>query len=877
MHVRSLLLRRIKGYHDERLFAPLTPGVILLLGRNGCGKTTLSEAIGLAVFGAIPGSFKGSAGSSLRGFISHGAKTGRIEAVVDVKPGRLLTFCVDLSADKPDDDSPTNLISCAVYAGDVRADATVTDGESLLTKTTRSALCDFIGREFSLRLGAEELFASLIAPAQSGGLTSYLKKTPKDREKQTEQILGLSAVREVAKVAKSLRNANKPLIAERADALERALTAYAADHPAFAPLLKLRGTKKEPFGTLDAAQIAGHTARARQDRGPGLQESSRALARAFHLKRATESALKQLQSALSMVRKVDGLRAQHATVQVECTRLEALHQEAITNQEEGMAFERAKTEGDALQAKRQQAQSAHARMATQGARLESQEQQLTIAGRERESLSVRLAGAVHQERARETELEKSIGHAKSDAKQGADALDHQHERCRVLATLLQVVEQVEGAFDEVLQGKLLSLKSACRDARLPQDAAPLVDGLERRFELQAGPSDAAYRTRLALIQGWTGDAQSTLQAKQAVSDTRAETTRGLETELASLRATLKVTHQRLLETTTAQEKHGASLAECKEALIAHAEGLKTTKDALQTFDEAWEKTQLFLSEEGREERWIQWKGALAEAAKLPAQKEALKVLSESFELSTRGLGVLGTWNMTAPRSSDPAGWRALTEQLTARADGTMVRLREQLEASATARRDHEQLLERYRSLDALEEGLLSEFERLMDARATHAELSTLLNGLLEKLPRLVAARVVGSVSQLADEFFQSLFVSGGAGLRMEWDSSDYGVKLHRGDRSQPADHASGGEQMAMGIALNLAVLHFMAPNVRWLLLDEPTASLDSLNREALRDFVASLQEGQTRGDLNLFDQLFFISHESDLFEGLGQSIFPEDA
>ena len=67
----------------------------------------------------------------------------------------------------------------------------------------------------------------------------------------------------------------------------------------------------------------------------------------------------------------------------------------------------------------------------------------------------------------------------------------------------------------------------------------------------------------------------------------------------------------------------------------------------------------------------------------------------------------------------------------------------------------------------------------------------------------------------------------------------------------------------------------MAPGVRWLVLDEPTASLDEENRAGLRDFVETLRE-PVLGDERLFDQLFFISHESKMFEGLGDAILFED-
>ena len=63
----------------------------------------------------------------------------------------------------------------------------------------------------------------------------------------------------------------------------------------------------------------------------------------------------------------------------------------------------------------------------------------------------------------------------------------------------------------------------------------------------------------------------------------------------------------------------------------------------------------------------------------------------------------------------------------------------------------------------------------------------------------------------------------------------------------------------------------MAPEVRWLVLDEPTASLDVENREGLKDVVERLREPMDDGQ-RLFDQLLFISHESALFEGLGDAL-----
>ena len=52
MQILSLELTNVKGYEHARY--TFTPGVNAIVGPNGAGKSTIIEAIGYALFDALP-------------------------------------------------------------------------------------------------------------------------------------------------------------------------------------------------------------------------------------------------------------------------------------------------------------------------------------------------------------------------------------------------------------------------------------------------------------------------------------------------------------------------------------------------------------------------------------------------------------------------------------------------------------------------------------------------------------------------------------------------------------------------------------------------------------------------------------------------------
>ena len=73
--------------------------------------------------------------------------------------------------------------------------------------------------------------------------------------------------------------------------------------------------------------------------------------------------------------------------------------------------------------------------------------------------------------------------------------------------------------------------------------------------------------------------------------------------------------------------------------------------------------------------------------------------------------------------------------------------------------------------------------------------------------------------------------------------------------------ASGGERSMACLALRIAFSLAFIPNLRWLILDEPTHNLDS---NAIAQFVETLREKTPA----FAEQVFIITHDERISEGV---------
>ena len=68
---------------------------------------------------------------------------------------------------------------------------------------------------------------------------------------------------------------------------------------------------------------------------------------------------------------------------------------------------------------------------------------------------------------------------------------------------------------------------------------------------------------------------------------------------------------------------------------------------------------------------------------------------------------------------------------------------------------------------------------------------------------------------------------------------------------------SGGEKIAIALALRLGITNTLSGNLEMIMLDEPTIHLDNYRRHELIDILKNL---------NLLPQMIIVTHDNDLEE-----------
>lgn len=128
-----------------------------------------------------------------------------------------------------------------------------------------------------------------------------------------------------------------------------------------------------------------------------------------------------------------------------------------------------------------------------------------------------------------------------------------------------------------------------------------------------------------------------------------------------------------------------------------------------------------------------------------------------------------------------------------------------------------------------------------------------IRGVFNKIGSELAETYLQNISYDANLIFQELMNSDES---LVWDKT-YNIIV--GDKSFL--QLSGGQQMCASIAVRLALLKYFS-DVKILILDEPTANLDSDKRESLAESIRNLQG---------YNQILVVSHD-DSFETITDNI-----
>ncbi len=140
---------------------------------------------------------------------------------------------------------------------------------------------------------------------------------------------------------------------------------------------------------------------------------------------------------------------------------------------------------------------------------------------------------------------------------------------------------------------------------------------------------------------------------------------------------------------------------------------------------------------------------------------------------------------------------------------------------------------------------------------------------LERTQSQLRERFVDTVNYTMDEIWSNLYPYGDfLSARLYIEDRDYVLQLKArgGDWINVEGTASGGERSIASLALRIAFSIVLAPQLKWLILDEPTHNLDT---KAVEDLAETLR---TRiGDFA--DQVFLITHEKNLENAVTGSLY----
>lgn len=192
MQILSIHLKNIKSHRDTELV--FSPGINVLSGPNGVGKSTVFEAIGYALFGVDARDFV----SNVDRFLTIGTKRGEIS--------------VFFSASDGDSYRATRTVGTPAtwrLAKDINGIFEVEDHAGI--EETEERIRELLGLSRGRSLA--EQFKLVIGPFQSEFLGPFVKKQVTKRKEDFDEILGIDSWRKTFDGTKELGNTIKAKLA----------------------------------------------------------------------------------------------------------------------------------------------------------------------------------------------------------------------------------------------------------------------------------------------------------------------------------------------------------------------------------------------------------------------------------------------------------------------------------------------------------------------------------------------------------------------------------------------------------------------------------------------------------------------------------------
>ena len=808
MQIRSIQLKNIKSHRDTML--SFSPGINVLSGPNGIGKSTVFEAIGYALFGVDAQSFVGNVDR----FVSIGAKRGEIAVVIEIDG-----VCYRVTRTVG---TPAKWLLAREMAGAYEVE------EHKDIKETEARLKELLGLDNGRSLS--EQFELVIGPFQNEFLGPFVEKRPTTRRNKFDEILGIDSWRKTFSETNGLLKAIK----NRIDVLEGAIGPL-RDQVAELPEKKV--AFKQARSDHDQAQ-ATHVARQQQ-----LQSVQSALVTADQQEQALKTLANEVAGFEERIRNGNEMIGQQKLRISEAESAQKIVAETRAGKE---AFEQAEARLTALREKlKQQRQiekdegEIRTRVARLAERLQAEEQALKATAEE-----------LDRDEAQLVEKRKTLVVDEQLSPQ-AGRLPEVRRQIEAQRTLLG---QLEGRRSGLEEGSEKLAAGQCpffQEPCLNLASTPPGDVFSARFKMLDEERRGLEKQLVELTQ----DEKGVNQAAEQIRDVAIHL-KGVDEQLARLADRRKA----LAEKVTAIEGLRESRAKEEKLLAQKQEELKAfsgVQDEIENCEQ--EKA---AHQQARDLHVAN----LKQAGELEKRRDALAKFEKHLAQLQRDLEEKKAAHAGAERDYDPAAHGELRQQKDA-LTGEVGALGQQVKGLEA---EVKRLVAEIDKLKKIAEEIAAKQEQIKNLGEKEQLVKFLRNRVFNKVSASLSERFREEISQRANSIYR---IIAEVDEELAWGDNYQIVLRDMQDgalRERVDDQLSGGQTMSAVVALRLAMLQTIGARVAFF--DEPTSNLDATRRENLAHAFRAIDVGREEVTEHWYDQLFLISHDVAFTEVTDQII-----
>ncbi|BCA80181.1 SMC family ATPase [Desulfuromonas sp. AOP6] len=798
MQILSIHLKNIKSHRDTEL--TFSPGINVLSGPNGVGKSTIFEAIGYALFGVDAQSFVGN----IERFVTIGAKRGEIAVVFQVAAAERYRVSRTVA-------TPSKWLLAKEAGGVFEVE------EHKDAKETEARLKELLGLDGGRSLA--EQFELVIGPFQHEFLGPFVIKQPAKRRDKFDEILGIDAWRKTFNETKVLTAAIKAKV----DSLESAMG------PLQNQVAELPVKKKEHREATKALSQVEVDLAAQQQRLKDLET------RLLEVDQR-EKRIKELE------REVDGLKVRISNGNELIGKQKLLVDEAVNACkviEETTPGKKAYEQAEASLATLREQVKVQRRLEQEKAELSTRvgilEERFKVESRAIEKTREDLA-------AEEKTLAQTREALALDERQQALAAGLPEIRLR-LERVRQQLGQLEGRRAGLTEGSEKLAEGICpffQEPCLNLAEKPADDVFSARFS----ELDKERQRLLHKIQQFEQEENVASRASDHIKAVAVKF-EGLEAQLASL-VSRREANERRAEGLAQLQKERASAQHQLEEKLKALEGFRSLQGDIEAAEKEKARHQqardLYVANQ-------------QQAAELVGRRSELEKFENLLKQLHEALTGMETVHRQAGQEYDAAAHEALRRQKDELWGGVNV-LGQQVKGLIA---DVSRLAAEVDKLTQIEKDIASKQEQIRVYREKDDLVRFLRNRVFRNVSGYLSERFREEISQRANRIYRIIAESD---EELAWGENYQIVLRDMVDgqlRERADDQLSGGQTMSAVVALRLAMLQTIG--ARLAFFDEPTSNLDVNRRENLAQAFRAIDVGQEEVTEHWYDQLFLISHD----------------